>query len=255
MKSFRLLLIIATVFIVSCRKSEISNGSGKITKIIAHLADSDDSTRIYQFEYDDQDRLIRISDTRTGMYGFTTTVSVIYSADDRLLKMVGDHLATDTFVYDNLGRISKQVFANQSRPSDVFTYSYAYDLYNRLISDTTNVNGDDNSTYFQYDYDGNGDISRTRYYWIDKTRIIYTTNFDATFDTTNNPYSKLGLPFYLYQQDATFLSKHAISTRSFGPGRTVQYHYEYFDDGLVKRVIMTDFPDIGMTTDVDFYYD
>jgi hypothetical protein len=144
---------------------------------------------------------------------------------------------------------------------DTFEYTFkhflAYDGSGKLIADTTYFISTDNSSidYVRFDYDGNDDIIKWETFsWRQGVYVSVGIDYE-TYDKETNPYKSLGLNYYLLRHDNTMLSAHARknSLRQFlGP---VDYTYEYFPDGLVKRIALNGVPTKPYVIYVDFYYD
>ena len=103
-----------------------------------------------------------------------------------------------------------------------------------FISDVPN-------TYIKFSYDANENVIQLDKFENLSGTIQKTSTTKASYGTKNNPfYSSASLLYFLfYAEDFQLVSKNALRQIVYRPGYTTDYTYEYFDNGLHKKLTKT----------------
>jgi hypothetical protein len=215
---------------------------------IGYWAWSHDSTVYTIFQYDANEKLTMIDQHEKNQAG--TIIQLFYDNAGRLTKSVTrfPHFADeeiDSFYYNSRNSITRMRTVWGDDPANHYFEEMAltYDAAGRLIADTTHFEGSADYHFRSYQYDANDDLVR----WSEsRTYQGILTNFtpaEASYNTGRNPYKKLGLMYYLLTEDNVVLSAHERASENWMPGSpaSVTYRYDYFPNGLVKRIIINKF--------------
>jgi hypothetical protein len=244
------------LLLISCQKENTTTlpENHKLTTAISRWHDS----AFYSFfHYDDQNRLTSIVDSENTNHSKRFT-SFIYDQDGKWIKSIytSDNntiVGEDSFFYQNdrmvLKKYTNSLVSNRN--------TYTYDSQGRLIGDTTySYWSNDIAGYVVYTYDNNDDIISWQEYFSENGILKSDGVISATYNSSINPFSNIGLPLYIFTQDNSMISKHQRTAVTYYDGTTVNYTYEYNPDGSVKRIIETDMEyGIPDTSTIEFLYD
>ena len=246
----------------ACRKEDFPGDGSKLKMTIGHLAWSDDSTVYTIFKYDASEKLTMIIDSFKNEAA--TTIQLFYDNAGRLAYSVTrfpyfTDEKLDSFYYDNNDRIIRKRTVSDDPAYSYFSeFLLTYDAAGRLIADTTHTGGynhHDFNSYNSYQYDANDDLVK----WESASTyqgILHSYQpVQASYNNNINPYRKLGLMFYLLTQDNVVLSAHERTSVNWTPANQTTYHYDYFQNGLVKRITINNYRSPSTITLVDFVYE
>lgn len=249
MLSIRLLLtpFAVIVLLYSCSKEHLPQASGER---LYRIVNSDgDSTLYLNFNYDAEGKLTLIEDSNSQTH--LGRIFLYYNEDNKMVKRVWMRYygslnnllgqGIDSFIYDNNDRITKTILI--STPNNTPTYktinSFSYDEQGRLIADTTHSYWNNDITALtKFTYDAGGDVVQSENVSYTSGAVQNSTITKFTYNTTENPYKDLGMAAYLFLYDKEMmLSKHVPLQASFQDNSTNSYSYEYYSNGLPKKVI------------------
>jgi hypothetical protein len=234
-------------FFYSCEKQGPENvAMPRLQKIISNGVDSlgnlSSAPLSFQFfTYDVNGNLVSIRDSSEHWHGWYTGPQP-WRLDKKLFSMeynfYGNLIRTwkDSFVYNNRNQLTARLKRNLDNQSYVMN-AYTYDVKGRLIADSGYVNQsvlNPKGVLYGYDlytYDGNDNVILDDRYDFSppgSSNVKHTT-YTATYDNKKSPYKGLGLlPYLLFYYHGFFLSAGNVME----PG----YTYEYYANGLLKRI-------------------
>jgi RHS repeat-associated protein len=239
------------------------DANGNRTSLSATIDSTDDFENSYS--YDLLNRLTRVD--QIGVSGGNTVaekrVDFTYNVDGRFSTIAryndtaggsGDEIATSTYSYDSLGRLTGLDYEQGS--TDLFTpYSWSYDFLGRI----TQFTSDDGTTDYEYDktdqltaadhdyqtdesysYDANGNRTNTGYTTGDDNQLTNDGTFSYEHDDEGNRTSRTNDSTdeqTLYEWDyrnrlISVTEKDAYGTTT----QVVEYTYDVFNRRIGKAV-------------------
>lgn len=254
---FRTCFIIAglSAIFISCKKDNSTSEGHLLVKVIGR---SGDSALYTFFNYDAQNRLIRIIDSNNSNH-IRHITSVVYDANDKWIKSIYTNdfnalTGQDSFFYNN-NQIVKKTYSNSLGIHN--KNIYVYNLSGKLTHDTIYSYFSNNVFGFtNYTYDNNEDITSWQAYYDQGGTMHSDGQTSAFYNNLINPYSDLGMPFYILRNDNALISKHQITQEIYPDGSITNYTYEYYPGGLVKKITLANNSggSIGTST-IEFFYD
>jgi hypothetical protein len=211
MSTFRVFISsVGLLFVfISCRKEDtLAAGEKLLRRTVSRMSDS-----IFQsfYHYDEQMRLVAISDTSRGWSPGTTETFIEYDASGNPIKFthyhhdsyVGNTESGALLIYEN-GKVIEKRVSSFNNGSYVTTNTYNYDIKGRLIRDSAGKSG-----YTDFIYDDNDNVVQTNMFIpLSDTMMINTYTLTASYDANVNPYNNLGLTLYFITNSDKLLSKH-----------------------------------------------
>ena len=197
------------------------------------------------YTYDNLDRQIKIEQTsQTGGHAVAAKrVDLAYNADDQYTSIdrydnlaggSSNLVATSTYTYDGLGRLTDLAHAKDT--TNLATYSWTYDAFSRVTNMSfTSLVGPNGSS--DYSYDTNGQLTSTDHSFQTDEAYSYDENGNRTMTGyttgTNNQLTSDGTFDYEYDDEGNRTLRTRISTdpalpksstarTSCTPGRAVQ---------------------------------
>jgi hypothetical protein len=228
------------IFFISCTKTNMpGTGAGRLDKVVNYYPDgSPTDTTLYQ--YDVQNRLIGIVDV---VYKNIASNTFEYNQQGRLVKYVYATYPSSgwnaNYVYDNRGHIIK---TNITSIGNIVTsnHSFAYDNLGRLITDTTfdaqttNVTG-----YATYKYDNNSNITQVKHFFGTAVPTNPITVADSNtayyqYDNKINPFYNISTPLVFSGiEPATSLSKNNVIAET---PQFFTIDISYYNNGLPEII-------------------
>jgi hypothetical protein len=245
-----------SLLFISCKKNNPEDrGHHHLVKTVSKLGDSASYTF---FNYDEQNRLIRITDSNNTNHTRHYT-SLVYDANDKWIKSVYTNdfdlfTGEDSFLYDN-NRIIKKQYSNSFGTHN--KNIYVYDVAGNLIHDTTYSYWSNSVFGFaNYSYNNSGNIVSWQEYYDQGGTMQSDGTSSASYNNLINPYYDFGLPFYISRNDNTLMSKYQVTQGRYSDGSIANYTYDYYPEGLVKKIVITYISGgyIDIST-VEFFYD
>ena len=225
--------IAAAGTLLSCTKNDLpSSGGSRLSKIIAS---SRDSVVISYFKYDTEDKLISILDSAVHDH-YAYGINFQYNAAGKLIKAeifneLDPSTETYSFIYQN-GVIAEMV--NDNNPS-LYKDVYAYDAQGRLVADTSYWHNSPEPVYWNFSYDNNENISSWQDFYHSSGSWIPFSTIHLTYNNASNPFYPVALIYYLYKRDIALLSKYQVTQIDY-PWTTAEYTYEYYSNGLARKL-------------------
>ena len=162
-----------------------------------------------KYTYDDAGNLIVVNHANNeNIYTFN------YNSEGKLLttKLIQDgaiDIEIDSFIYDLSGKIIRKTGTPILPTLEIDDHSYAYDNQGRIISNTqyfrqtTTIAG-----YQTFSYDVNDNVIEQDFYTISPTGSPELQGGMAySYDDKLNPFTKIGIPSYMTNDDIFYLSK------------------------------------------------
>jgi hypothetical protein len=238
-------IITGVIFLCACTKSDQPSESKQRLKKIINRDQGSDSAGYRNFNYDSQGNIISIEDSNSQTHMWRTFIS--YNNQNNMVKAIRLHYygalnnvlsqRTDSFVYDNSNRIIKKLTLSGNGSYQI-NNTYNYDGQNRLLVDSMYFSSGGPSAYFKFSYNGNDNVILFEKFENSSGTIQKTINTKASYSLKNNPfYASTSLLYFLfYSEDFQLLSKNAPLQIVYRLGYTTDYSYEYFDNGLHKKL-------------------
>lgn len=239
-------------FTASCTKENTSAAEMPLVQRINGAVG--DSTGTWEFFYDSTQRLQSVKFENNN--GYKSSMSITQPANDTAIATSlyrqpngTDIISTDTLVYSN-----EKVVKKLSR---YFNYIYVYDALGRLIADSVNTwpSQDDRTIAHDFSYDEHNNIVLAHTYYNSAGTITVSETMNASYNSNENPYYRIGPLFYILCNSGLPLSQHNRTTATYeNPGyplRAEQYSYAYNSGFLINMTIHS----TGANTlTYDFYY-
>ena len=233
------IFVVAIFLIVGCEKDYYPIANGKLLqKIVYRWHD----TLYYSFlKYDQNDRLVEIKGTGINSPLDTIIVSINYDAQGKMIGYIYKYnrfpnVYAYTFIYNSDGRISEK----RTPGSNTRSHIYAYDQKGRLVADSLYIH-DLNSmipvVLYEYD-DADNLIKWQNFYYNPATRKIDSLpRNEASYHNSRNTLADIAQTLhFILEYRAYILSKHNVAQVK-NNGDTHTYTYEYYANGLTKKVI------------------
>ena len=249
-------VIIATIAaagtLLSCTRNDLpSSGGSRLSKTIAR---SGDSVVISYFKYDTEGKLIRILDS--AVYSHRASgISFQYNTSDQLIKteLFNDFnsiIESYSFIYQN-GVVTEKINEDDpSRNKDI----YAYDAQGRLIADTSYYYTFPEPVYFSFSYDNNENVISQQPFYRSSGSWIASSTVHFSYNNSPNPYYPIGLNYYLCKNDITWLSKDLVTQIDYSM-TTATYTYEYYSNGLLRKLHLQYTNNAAEPVTVEFFYE
>jgi RHS repeat-associated protein len=184
---------------------------------------TDQNGKITTYAYDDEDRLVSVTDAQTPNPGVT---SYVYDTENQLQAITDANNHTTTFHYDNFGRVTQTDF-----PSSL-SENFYYDAVGNLTSKT-----DRNGHTITYVYDNLNRMTSKSY---TNYSAAYSYDLDSRITKVVDPTGTYG---FVFDYVGRLIG---VSTQySFLPGTPFAITYSY--DSASNRVAMVD-PQNASTT-------
>src|SRR5688572_3179239 len=246
----------------ACKKSDLPTTDGQ--RLQRSITKEGDSILYSFFNYDDHDRLTAMTDSNNNGYVWKTFID--YNNQGNLVKFkvlsssypgepVNEVLYS--LLYNNNNQVVEKQITTFSVGPDKKINTYSYDAQGRLIVDTTySYWNDEIFSYMAFIYDGNNNIIQ----WEEYSRWSGTMESEgittASYNSVNNPYTSLGPGVYFIGGGSSLLSKHNRVQTNYYDGTTETYTYDYYNNGLVKKVVIHDNIGSGrFDVSTEFFYD
>lgn len=259
MKIFRVapLAITATaiLFVVACKKDDLPDAGGqRISKITIDAGF--DSTGSILFKYDNNGKLESTTNTFRNIPQLRTLY--YYDATGKLttteqVSLHSTSVTTNSYFYDGSNLVNKVYSTND------FSYRYTYNATGKLIADTVHGFSISATFYTNFLYTGDN-LTEWRYYHGSHATGWQTSgSFKATYTNSDNPFYAIGLLYFITGADLetgnVLLSKQLVSRLEHPNGEIVNYSYDYYSNGLPKRVTMQSATVASYRRTIDFYYE
>jgi hypothetical protein len=255
--SFFLLCLCA---VLSCKKETLPVAKGSQLKMT--ISKWYDSINYTSFNYDSQHRLLAQIDSNNN--GHKRSVRIEYNAQDRPIKITTAYTynntiflpdQSDSLIYDANGRIVKRVSLNSVININPTRNSYSYDAKGRLIADSIHSYwANEIFGYITYTYDDNDNIIQA----IDYEKLFGSMEIQnimqGFYDSKTNPYKRLGILGYIINQNDLYLSRNNRNSEKYQGGTILTFDYNYYSNGLPKRLSVKDNSDPSITY-LDFFYE
>jgi YD repeat-containing protein len=207
-----------------------------------------DSISYRFFQYDQEDRIISITDSNNN--GNRRQLVMSYDAQGKL-SQVTEGATIYKFEYDNKGRIAKKLHSYSGQQTSLVSNNYIYDLNGRVIADSSSW-----STGFivvTYSYDAAGNVTASKSAEM-LSGISWVYEQQCSYDDHPNPLAGNGIMIYLFDsQEGLPAGNNNLLKETFDNGTVVNYKYDYHDNGLPKKSSFYDNTD-PLVTYVDYYY-
>ena len=221
-----------------------------------------DSINYTSFKYDSQHRLSAQVDSNNN--GHKHIARIEYNAQDRPIKITTAYTynntnfypdQSDSLIYDASGRIVKKVSLNALTNIDPTRNSYSYDAKGRLIADSIHSYwANEIFGYITYTYDDNDNIIQAMDYEKLSGPMQIQSIMQGSYDSKTNPYNRLAVLGYIINQNDVYLSKNNRNSEKYQGGTIVTFDYNYYGNGLPKRLSVKDNSDPSITY-LDFVYE
>lgn len=235
-----LTLILCLLIFSSCEKTNFPSAQG--TKLVKVIATEDDSVGVSVFKYDENERLVTISQTTNNIPSYHTTLE--YDTSGKLVQSEELYKPANSFwrasyTYSN-DRIIRRV--NSDAFGDTIKNIYTYNSQGKLIADTLYKSGDQNYSYTTFKYNSNENIEELEYFYNYLGTWQKVGTVQGKYNNELNPYNSIGLMYYITkgytENNYSAMSKNLVTQliTGFGP---VDYNYEYYLNGFPKKVLIT----------------
>lgn len=210
-----------------------------------------DSLFYRSFQYDNQNRIIAISDSNNN--GYKRNFTINYDAQGEISKVVGGE-NTYTFEFDNNGRIIKKTRTRAGQQTSIVENAYSYDINDRVIADSVyNYWTGDVYSIVSYSYDQNANVTESKI--TDRSSGALLVQQLCVYDNRPNPLNgKTVMTYLLYSGYEIPPGKNNLLKVTYHDGTIVNYTYEYNSNGLPKKCIESDNSD-PLVTYTDYYYE
>jgi hypothetical protein len=265
MLKIRLTLITTIILFVlnACKKDEATTNTNpqRLQKIIYSEGDS----ILYTFfNYDENNKLIFLVDSNNNGHFWQTFIQYNLQSQPMKIKVLYRNSPgasfiewSDSLIYNSDQKVIKK-FLN-SYPSNTYKIqnTYGYDVQGRLLADTMyNYGSGDVYGYTRFIYDGNDDITQWQSYNNSSGTMQAGSVIIATYNSSINPYNALGLLTYFIREENSLLSGHNYLQVKYYDGTTVDYSYQYYNNGLPEKVVLMDNRGGPFSTrTIEFFYD
>jgi len=238
--------------LLSCTKNELpSSGGSRLSKTIAS---SGDSVVFSYFKYDKEGKLVRILDS--AVYGHHKWgINFQYNTSDKLIKMelfndLSPLVESYSLIYQN-GIVTQKIREDDpSRNKDI----YSYDAQGRLIADTSYYYTFPEPVCFSFSYDSNENVTSQQSSYHSAGSWIASSAIHFNYSNSPNPYYPIGLNYYLYRNNIALLSKYLVTEIDY-PMTTATYTYDYYSNGLVRKLHLQYTNNAAEPVTIEFFYE
>ena len=254
------LFVVFLCTVVSCKKEGLPVAHGSRLKTV--VSKWYDSLAYTYFIYDIQNRLTNVIDSNNN--GHKHNLRIDYDAQNRPIKLTTTSTYNNlpfypdqscSLIYDSNGRIVKKVDDSPVSYVNVTRNTYTYDAKGRLIADTIHSYwANEIFSYTTYTYDNNDNVVETKMFEKSSGVIQMVETAISTYDSKTNPYKDLGVFMYIINQNDLYLNKNNRNSENYQSGTKVNFDYQYYSNGLPRRVSTKDNSDPSITY-IDFFYE
>lgn len=259
------LAAISIISFFSCTKNNTDSPAPgeRIKRIVSK--NSEDSTWYITFNYNTDGRLFMIVDSNSQTHIRNTFI--YYDSQNRLLKAEKFYYygslsnmlykTVDSFTYDN-NLISKKFGTSTYNPGYRLSHTYSYDSQKRLIADSSYSSLTNKAAFFKkFTYAGNNNLVQLEEF--ENFNGAWKSNYieKAAFSSKINPYRTLGAEIYFtfYLEPIEALSKNTPTEITYRDGTKNIYSYEYFNNGLPKKLHELYQSSSPSSNTTDFFYE
>lgn len=249
--------ITAILITTACKKDNAGGNGTRLSEIV--INDTYDSTGSVIFKYDGNGRLESI--TNTFKNSPRERVDFKYDASGKLqttkqVSLVSNYADMQSYYYDG-DKLVKKVY-EQQQPGGDFFFNYTYNAPGKLIADTVYGFSMPVAMYNSFKYTGNNLTQWETFYGSHATGWQSAGTAKAVYTNASNPFYENGLLFFITMGDftrgiATF-SENLVSSIEYPNGEVMEYEYEYYNSGLVKRANIKS-KKTGYLQTIEFYYE
>lgn len=254
---FATVLTSVILFSAACKKDNAGGNGTRLSELVFN--DTYDSTGSVVFKYDGNGRLKNISNTFRNKPTYHT--DFIYDASGKLqtteqFSTYTNYSSTQTYYYEG-DKLVKKVYGDL-QPGGDFYFNYTYNAQAKLIADTVYGFSVPGAVYNNFAYTGNDLTQWETFYGSHTTGWQSAGKTKASYTNANNPFYENGLLFFVTMGDfvkgIVTLSEKLVSSVEYPNGEVISYNYEYYTNGLPKRVTIES-NKTGYRQVIDFYYE
>lgn len=251
--------IMAALFITACKKNNLPDAGGTRLSRIAFRSVSDSSGSVV-LKYYDNGRLESTTNTYNDILFYRTRY--FYDAAGKLERTEGtsfnnNHVFTYSYFYEGNNIVKKVLNAP---PGQQVSYQYFYDAHGKLIVDSVFDASFTSSQYTDFTYTGDNLTKWSMSYRSPQIPWQSGGSFKATYNNIDNPFYELGLLSYVaggldLATGIPTLSKQLLATIEHPNGLVMHYDYDFYSNGLPRKVTVHSPSSIHYTGTYDFYYE
>lgn len=260
-----LFTILLLFLLHSCQKEDLPNAGGELLQKIKY--NSNDSVLYTFFYYDDQNKLVAITDSNNNGHLWKTHIE--YNIQDKPVKFKVFYRShpggsfsegVDSLVYNTQWQVMKELYTSSFIPTYKVINTYSYDAQGRLAVDTMhNYRSDEVNGYTNFIYDGSNNVVQWQQFIKEGGAMKSSGIVVANYNTHKNPFHVLGLAVYfLRRPDISpnmLLSRYNPLQIIYNSSYNQNYSYEYYSNGLPKKtVVRTKDGGPFSVTDIEFFY-